>query len=124
MKTLNYLLLSLLLAAGCAAEHKHHVLVNVTLRNDSTNALSGVKLKWDGPYIPGGVLSPGVSKTAVSAEWPNISTGELTFIDPETEHPYAIQLSFPEVNEKVMSEKFSEVEFRILSYEKAEVTCR
>ena len=114
----------LMLVAGCVGNHLHTVTVNVTLRNSSTNDLNWVELKWNGPYVPGEVLSHGVYKMAVDAEWSNVSTGELTFIDRETEHPYSIKLSFPEVNAKVMSGKCTDVEIKILSYEKAEVSCK
>lgn len=74
--------------------------------------------------MPGGILPPGVDKVAVGAEWSNISSGELTFVDAVTRQPCSIKLSFPDVNEKVMSGKCSDVEIRILSYDKAEVTCK
>jgi hypothetical protein len=97
--------------------------VDVSLVNNSTNALDWVKLNWQGPYVPGGILSPGTSSTAMAVEWPDLPSAKLTFIDKRTRAPYEIEISLRQITQDVRSGKGHRVVIRILSYDKAEVVC-
>jgi len=99
------------------------VTVNISLLNASSNPVDRVKLVWSGPDVPGGILSPGVSKTTVGAEWPNIANAKLTFVDDKTRKPYSFEVSFSAVNQQVLSGKCSDVTIRILDYENGDVVC-
>jgi len=124
MRTAFFVLVILATMAGCHARQPTSMVVDISLSNNSTNAIDWLKLKWNGPYVPGGILPPEVSKTTVNAEWPNVSTAKLTFVDEKTRKPYVIDLSFPEVNEQVRAGKCHDVTIRILSYDKADVICK
>jgi len=114
----------LVVVTGCPEKQEKSMTVDITLRNCFSNALDWVELKWNGPYVPGGILSPGIESTTVGAEWTNISSAKLTFVDKTTRKPYSIDLSFPQINERVLSGKCHDIEIRILSYDKADVICK
>jgi hypothetical protein len=99
------------------------MLVDIILANASTNALVGAEIIWNGPYVPGGILSPGISSTAVSVKWPNLPNAKIIFIDRQTRKPYNIEISFASINERILSGKCRQVTIRILDYDKAEVNC-
>lgn len=122
----KYILLLALLAAvvGCRNRSAKLMTVDITILNNSTNRLDWVELKWEGPEVPGGILSTGISKTTIEAEWNNWTNASIAFVDAETRTPYEIHLSFPGVNAKVRSGQCNEVLIRILSYSAAEVVCR
>jgi len=108
---------------GCDKAPPRNQVVNITLRNSSSNALDWVKLDWKGPYVPGGILSPGISKTAVSVEWPNLSSAKITFVDDTTRKLYSVEVSLSAVNQDVRSGPCRQVTIRILDYEKADAIC-
>jgi hypothetical protein len=124
MHKLIFLLALLVGPAGCESKQPKTTTVDIELSNNSINALDQVELVWQGPYVPGGILSPGISSTALGVEWPNLASAKLTFIDKTTRTPYTIELSFPEINQKALSGKCHDVTIRILSYDKAEVVCK
>jgi hypothetical protein len=99
------------------------MIVDITLRNTSSNVLDWVKLDWIGPDVGGGILPQGIGKTAVSVEWPNVSGAKLTFVDDKTRKPYNLEVSFSSVNEQVRSGRCRHVTIRILDYDKADVVC-
>jgi hypothetical protein len=102
---------------------QHRITVNISLKNSSTNALDWVELQWKGPDVPGGVLPPGISATAIGVPWPNVPNAQLTFIDKILRTPYTIDLSLTNANERIRTESIDHVTFRILSFEKADVVC-
>jgi hypothetical protein len=108
---------------GCRVFQSNEKTVNITLANASTNELVGVQIVWHGPYVPGGILSPGISKTTVSAKWPNLPNAKIDFIDRHTRKPYSIEVSFASVNDRILSGKCHQVTIRILDYDKADVNC-
>ncbi len=127
-----FILLATVALLGCDNTHsdtkgdppqQDRITVNISLQNASTNDLDWVELKWSGPDVPGGILPPGISATAIGVEWPNVSNAQLTFIDKKLRTPYTIELSMTNANEQIRSESIKHVTFRILSYDKAVVVC-
>jgi hypothetical protein len=118
-----FLFLALMMVIGCNNDQPKNKLVNITLRNSSSNALDWVKLDWKGSYVPGGILSPGIGSTAVSVEWPVVSNAKITFVDGKTRKPYGLEVSFASINEQVRTGRCHQVTIRILDYDKAEVIC-
>jgi len=98
--------------------------VNIALYNNSTNALDGVELSWQGPYVSAGILPPGKSKVTLDVEWPNAPSAKLNITDAETHQLYSIELSLSEVNKQISLGKCGTVVIRISSYDKAEVVCK
>jgi hypothetical protein len=116
------ILLVVFWAVGCQSQPPTRT-VDVTLRNVFTNALDWVELEWNGPHVPGGILSPGVGSTAVGAEWVSVDTAKLSFVDEKTREPYSVEISLSEINKQVLSGNCQHVVFRILSYSQAEAIC-
>jgi hypothetical protein len=116
-------LLAAILAIGCAKTQPKMTIVNITMSNNSSNALDWVKLDWAGPDVGGGIMSPGVWKTSVSVEWPAVSTAKITFVDDKTRKPYSLEVSFASINERVRTGRCHHVTIRILDYDKADVIC-
>jgi hypothetical protein len=100
------------------------IYVNMTLQNDSPHLLNWTELVWNGPYLTGGMMGVGFGKTAIMAPWPSDTTATITFIDWQTKVEYAIDLSFPEIAEQVLSGKCKHVVFVIEDYDRASVRCR
>ena len=121
IRTSIILLLLIAAAVGCQEKGLKSMIVDITLSNNSTNTLDWVTLNWQGPEVPGGILSPGITSTAIDVEWPNLTSATLNFVDKKTRQPYAIELSLAEVNKLVVSGKCHSILIRILSYDKAEV---
>jgi hypothetical protein len=125
------LLMALLLVVSCD-KSKHNgsrpptpqaSIVNVALLNATTNELNWVELAWQGPDVPGGILPPGTSATALSVPWPTTTNATLSFIDYKSKKPYKMEIPLSAANEKVSAGGVQTVTFRILSYEKADVLC-
>jgi len=109
---------------GCKEVQPRKLPVDITLKNASTHDLAWVEFIWKGPSVPGGVMSPGVSTTSVSAEWPNLPGAKINFIDRQTRKPYSMEVSLASVNERVLSGECHDVVILILDYDKAEVDCK
>lgn len=105
------------------AAHPKGSVVNVSLLNASTNALDWVQLKWQGPDVPGGILSPGISATALGVEWPNSPSAKLSFVDDKTRKRYNIAVPLTTANGQISAGGIQHVIFRILAYDKAVVVC-
>ena len=118
------ILLAVILAVtGCGKAQPKRPVLNITLRNSSSNALDWVEFDWAGPDVGAGILSPGIGKTALDVKWPNIPSGKLTFVDDKTRKPYSLEVPLTAANEQVRSGRFHQVIIRILDYDKADVIC-
>ncbi|MDB6109273.1 MAG: hypothetical protein JWR69_1023 [Pedosphaera sp.] len=119
------MLVCLMSLTGCGTR-TNKMVVDLTLKNSSTNALNGVELHWKkkGPYVPGGILDPGTSSSALNVTWPGLPDAKLTFVDYKTRKPYEIGVSFSAANEQVRAGRCHEVIIQILGYDKADVICK
>jgi hypothetical protein len=99
------------------------VKVDISLRNDSAVALDWVTLDWTGPDVPGGILSPGIWKMTVGADWQPTTNAVLTFVDDATRKPYRINLTLAAVDEQIRAGRCRNVVISIMSFEKAEARC-
>jgi hypothetical protein len=97
--------------------------VDLSLKNNSNKDLDWVELQWSGPDVPGGILSPGISKTAIGVQWPYLPAAKLTFIDGKTRQPYTIDVQFTAANDQIRQGNCRNVTLRILDYDKADVVC-
>ena len=107
------------LCNGCAGKNENKPIVNylsISISNDGKNDLDWVKLDWDGPYVPGGVLLKGISKTAVDVVLPEGDAARLSFVDDKSRKPYEIDFSLEPLKEN--PENIKEVVIRILDYDK------
>src|SRR6266404_3361470 len=106
MKTLYMtvcVMVSVLIIAGCAKTQSKKMIVNIALKNSSTNALDWVELQWEGagPDVPGGILSPGIIKDTRGVEWPQVPSVTVTFVDDKTRKPHEIRVSLDSINDRV-----------------------
>jgi len=113
----------LLFAANCTRSTRRAMTVNVSLQNASSNALDWVQFVWAGPPLSGGVMPPGVSKTAVGSEWPSVPSAKITFVDQKSRAPYSLDVDLSGVNKQVAYGKCGHVTVRILGYDKADAIC-
>jgi len=92
----SYILLSCLLVASClwtsCSSPRETLHLNVSLRNDTTIPLDWVKLQWDGPFVPGGILSPGTEKTSVGVLAPKSDFATISFVEDSSRKPHKITL--------------------------------
>jgi hypothetical protein len=100
------------------------MIVDISLLNASSNALDWVELVWVGPRVPGGILLPGISATALEVEWPDLGSAKITFVDRDTRKPYAVEVSLKAINEQVRAGKCRDVTIRIKGYSEADVLCK
>jgi hypothetical protein len=117
------LALALAICGACHSSRSTNRHVKFTFANLSTNTFDSVQLVWDGPKTFAGTLAPPVYKTIFGLPWPNLTKAKLTFVDDKTSQPHSIDLSFPELNDRIQTGKCGQVILRILDYDKAEMTC-
>ena len=94
-------------------------MVRISIVNSTARDLDWVRLDWDGPFVPGGVMSKGISKTAVDVALPLGETAKLMFVDDETRVPFEIEFSLDAL--KVLPSSIREVEIQILDHESVEM---
>ena len=122
MKKRGFLTFLLLVATiGCDGDEKRSApSIRVAITNASGIDLDWVELKWDGPYVPGGVMPAGVTKSAVDSELPNDKTATVKFVDDKSRAPYSNTISLEELFTD-RRDSISEITFRITGYESVEV---
>lgn len=99
---------------------RSNVEIDISIRNASPHGLDWVGLEWDGPNVPGGILSPGISKTAVASTYPKATTATIDFVDRTTREKFLIDISLEEF-QKLDPNTVESLEFVITSYTTAEV---
>jgi hypothetical protein len=107
------------LSTSCGASPKSQLSLNISLRNDTAVALDWVELAWDGPFVPGGILSPTVSSTAVDCPPPTSDTAEVNFVEGQGRKPHSIKLNVAAL--KGLPAGKHAVVFSIISLEQARV---
>ena len=120
----SIIIVALLLGAiGCHPEKPKPkpIVVEASFKNSSSHALDWVTMEWAGPSFEVGVLPVGRSATYLDLDWPNVSTGKITFIDFKTRQPFNIALSLQSINEQIKSGGCRAITIRILDYDKAEI---
>ena len=87
-------LATVLLAVFVSCDHRTTVStsLDISVRNDTTNALDWVELVWDGPSVVGGILSPGISKTTMDIGIPKSDTASLEFVTKTNRQPHKIAI--------------------------------
>ena len=123
-RTVLPVLVALALLWGCRAKDMGTITVNVGIRNSSSNSLDWVEMMWKGPDISSGILTTGVEKTVLDAEWSFPTNATLTFVDKITRKPYSIEVPVNRANEQIRSGKCHDVVIEVLSYSNVEVICR
>ena len=119
--SLVVLLSQLFISTGCDwSEMKPTPTFDITILNASDQDLDWVKLIWDGPHIPGGILIRGKSSTAVAAPAPKGNSATLEFVDEVTRERFTHTISLTEFHSK-NPESISRIIFRILSTESVEL---
>ena len=90
-KLLSYFMLATCLLTSCSSP-RETLHLDISLRNDTSIPLNWVEIKWDGPYIPGGILSPGVSSTSVGVVPPKSDVAKITFVEDVSRKPHSVDL--------------------------------
>ncbi len=93
LSSVGFMLAIGLLCASCSGRSKAQASLNISLRNDTAVALDWVELVWDGPQVPGGILSPGISSTALDCPAPSSDTAKVKFVEKESRKPHSIELN-------------------------------
>lgn len=106
-----------------AGRNEQAPVVDISLKNNSSKDLDWVELEWSGPGVPGGVIGPGISKTSIGVEWPNLPSATVSFVDRKTRKPYRIELSLTGSNAQIRQGKCRHVIIQILDYDRADVVC-
>jgi hypothetical protein len=120
---LRSLILFSLLFQGCDRSPRPKF-VNLTFSSELAKEISWAELIWNGPYITGGEMAFGTSKTAIMAPWPSdTTTATITFIDWDSKERFAIFVTFPEIAEQVRLGVCKHVVFVIEDYDRASVRC-
>ena len=88
---LSCLLASLSVLVSCGSHHDT-LRLDISLRNDTATPLDWVELKWDGPYVPGGILSPGIVSTSVDVSPPKSDVATITFVEKTSRKQHKITL--------------------------------
>ena len=86
------LVVALFLFVSCSGQKTEPLHLDISIRNDTQIALDWMKIEWDGPYIPGGILAPGVSTTAIGVELPKSDVATLSFVEDVGRQPHSIRL--------------------------------
>jgi hypothetical protein len=110
--------------AGCGEREDQGSSVNVTIRNASGRELKGIRLGWEGSFVPGGVMRSGVEKTAVGVQWPASEDATIEMIDMATGARHRVEVSLEEVGAKVRSGTCKEVVIEISSHEAVSAYCK
>ena len=98
--------------------------VDICLKNSSSNSLDWVKLEWHaGRQISAGILAPGIWKANLAEEWPNESTATISFVDAKTRTPYSLEVSLSAVNDQMRTGQCHQVTVRIWDYDRADAIC-
>ena len=102
---------------------KPRTILDISMRNASSKAIDWVKLEWEGPDVPGGIIPPSTSKTTLGVEWPSVRDAVIAFVDDQTRKRYHISVPLQAINQRIIAGSYRKVTFRILDYEKVEVVC-
>ena len=117
----------LIVLTGCSEGIKRQTMkattINVVVQNSSTNAC-WVKIDWEGPDVPVGILSVGMAATTVGYEWPYLPSAKIALVDDKTRQRYNTDVSFAAVNGKLKTGMFHQVTIRIMNYNEVSAACQ
>src|SRR5258706_11445264 len=86
------LITTLFMLVSCGGRKTEPLHLNLSVRNNTKMALDRMKVEWDGPYIPGGIMPPGKSSTAVGVEIPKSDSATLSFVEEDSRKSHSIRL--------------------------------
>lgn len=99
--------------------------VDVVFKNTSQHNLNWVTLNAGTRELSVGVLGPTYDATLGNVPWEGIpDDGKMTFIDQDSRKHYSVAISLAAVNGQVKAGGCREVTLTILSYDKAEASCK
>ena len=77
---------------SCSGGKHERLQLSISLRNDTTVSLDGMEIEWDGPDVPGGIMSPGNEKMADDVQPPKSDVATISFVEKASRKPHAIKL--------------------------------
>ena len=90
--TLLWIAVSISLLVSCSVHQREPVVLDIALQNATSIDLDWMKVDWDGPYVPGGIVPRGKSKTTLGAEPPKSDSATITFVEDVGRQPHTIKL--------------------------------
>ena len=108
---------------GCRDKENEGPIVSVSLKNTSSYELTRVKLEWDGPYVPGGIIGPGMEKTALGVRWPASPVARVRFFERRSGETHTIEVSFEDLSDAVEAGRCSRIVIEISALDSGAARC-
>ena len=87
-----WLLASSVALVSCGGRKHERLQLSISLRNDTAVPLDWMEIQWDGPDVPGGVMSPGNEKMASDVQPPKSDVATISFVEKTSRKPHAIKV--------------------------------
>lgn len=94
--------------------------IDIAIHNNSSTDLDWVRIEWNGPYVPGGIVPKSITKTAVATYFPTDQKALLRFVDASTRDLFMIDIPLTEFH-RIDPLTIEILTFVITSYTTAEV---
>ncbi len=106
---------------GCLGDKEDSSpMIDITIRNSSSQDVDWVKLTWEGPHVPGGIIPAGKGSTTAGHVPPGTTTATIEFVDKDTREPFSHEISLAELHAK-QPNSVRQIIFRILSHQSVEL---
>ena len=89
---ISWLLVSSVTLVSCSGGKHERLQLSISLRNDTVVSLDWMEIKWDGPDVPGGIMSPGNEKMADDVQPPKSDVATISFVEQTSRKPHTIKL--------------------------------
>jgi hypothetical protein len=96
--------------------------MDISSKNETPLVVNRVEVNWDGPWVPGGILPPGISKTTLDVRPPRSDVAVITFIEEISRKPHTNRLDVSRL--KRLAGGFYDVTLAIVSMDSVELRIR
>jgi hypothetical protein len=87
-----WFLVSSVTLLSCNGGKSDSLKLSISLRNDTAVSLDWMEIKWDGPYVPGGIMRPGKESMASNVQAPKSDVATISFVEESSRKPHTIKL--------------------------------
>jgi hypothetical protein len=87
-----FVFLIIWLLVSCSGSRHERLQLSISLRNDTAVSLDWLEIQWDGPDVPGGIMSPGNEKMADDVQPPKSDVATISFVEKASRKPHTIKL--------------------------------
>jgi hypothetical protein len=87
-----FVFLIIWLLVSCSGSRHERLQLSISLRNDTAVSLDWMEIQWDGPDVPGGIMSPGNEKMADDVQPPKSDVATISFVEKASRKPHTIKL--------------------------------